>query len=269
MLAGVDIGSRTTKVVIVNDGVILAHHIINTGVKPMLAGKMVLDAVLKEVGLKKEDLQCIVATGYGRICLSEADQVVTELTCHARGTYFLNSQIRTVIDIGGQDSKVIRLSPDGSLDDFVMNDKCAAGTGRFLESAATVMEVDPDALSRIALKATNPCTINSTCAVFAESEIISLLAAEMRAADIAAGLYQAFAQRIGNLARRIRITPPMALVGGGAKSQGLRHALMTNLDTDFTDLALDPQLVGALGAAVIAADIAESKPSGSFSKMSK
>jgi (R)-2-hydroxyacyl-CoA dehydratese activating ATPase len=255
MLAGVDIGSRTTKAVILDDGAILAHHIITTGAKPMLAGKIALDAVLKELGLKKKELRCIVATGYGRVRLLEADQVITELTCHARGTYFLDSQIRTVIDIGGQDSKVIRLSPDGSLYDFVMNDKCAAGTGRFLESAATVMEVDLDALSRIALTSVNPCTINSTCAVFAESEIISLLAADMKASDIAAGLYQAFAQRIGNLARRLRVMPPMALVGGGAKSQGLRHALMTNLNADFTELTLDPQLVGALGAAVIAADI--------------
>jgi predicted CoA-substrate-specific enzyme activase len=252
--AGVDIGSRSAKALILEDGCILATHLVDTGAHPMDAGRRALELALARCGFQRTDLGAIVATGYGRVSLPEADQVVTELSCHARGVHFLDSSIAMVIDIGGQDSKAIHLDPTGALLDFVMNDRCAAGTGRFLESAARVLETDIDTLGTLSTKAPRACPINTTCAVFAESEIIGLIAAGEDLAAIGAGLCQAFAGRIGNLARRIGIKPPVALVGGGAKNPGMRQALAAELGLDFTPIALDPQMVGALGAAVIASE---------------
>jgi predicted CoA-substrate-specific enzyme activase len=226
----------------------------DTGARPMTAGQRVLGEALAHCGLRRSDLARIVATGYGRVALEDADQVVTELSCHARGVHFLDPAIAMVVDIGGQDSKAIHLDAQGALLDFVMNDRCAAGTGRFLESAARVLETDIDSLGRAALTATRSCRISSTCAVFAESEIISLIAAGEKLAAIGAGLCRSFAGRLANLVRRIGIRPPVALVGGGAKNPGMRRALATELGVDFAPLAIDPQLVGALGAAVIASD---------------
>ncbi|MEJ2640237.1 MAG: acyl-CoA dehydratase activase [Desulfosarcinaceae bacterium] len=254
LTAGVDIGSRTAKALVLEGGRILATCLVDTGARPTGAGRRALEEALARCGSKQTDLDAIVATGYGRVSLTEADRIVTELSCHARGVHFLDASIAMVIDIGGQDSKAIHLDPAGALLDFVMNDRCAAGTGRFLESAARVLETDIDTLGSLSAKATRACRINSTCAVFAESEIISLIAAGEKLPVIGAGLCRAFAGRIGNLARRIGIRPPVAVVGGGAKNPGMRRALAAELEIGFAPLAVDPQLVGALGAAVMAAE---------------
>jgi (R)-2-hydroxyacyl-CoA dehydratese activating ATPase len=254
LTAGVDIGSRSAKALILEDDTIVASSMLDTGVRPMEAGQTALAGALAKIGRTQADVNAIVATGYGRVTLIVADRVVTELSCHARGVHFLDPSVRMLIDIGGQDSKAIHLGSNGTLLDFVMNDRCAAGTGRFLESAARVLETDIDTLGKVSLDAPRACRINSTCAVFAESEIISLIAAGEELPAIGAGLCQSFAGRIGNLARRIGIRPPIALVGGGAKNAGMRKSLAVELGTDFLPLEIDPQLVGALGAAVIAAE---------------
>lgn len=254
LTAGVDIGSRSAKALVLSDGHIAADCMVDTGARPMEAGRKALAGALGKIGGTRVDVEVIVATGYGRVTMEGADRVVTELSCHARGVHFLDPSVGMLIDIGGQDSKAIHLGAGGSLLDFVMNDRCAAGTGRFLESAARVLETDIDTLGEISLDTSRTCQINSTCAVFAESEIIGLIAAGEPLSAISAGLCQAFAGRIANLARRIGIRPPVALVGGGAKNQGLRQALSTELGVDFLPLEIDPQLVGALGAAVIAAE---------------
>lgn len=254
LTAGVDIGSRSAKALILNGGRIAASCMEDTGAHPMDAGQRVLAGALAQSGYTRMDLSLIVATGYGRIALPDADRVVTELSCHARGAHFLDPSVGMLIDIGGQDSKAIHLGTGGSLLDFVMNDRCAAGTGRFLETAACVLETDIDTLGAVSLGATRACQINSTCAVFAESEIISLIATGESLSAIGAGLCLSFAGRIGNLARRIGIRPPVTLVGGGAKNPGIRKALAAELDVELLSLEIDPQLVGALGAAVIAAE---------------
>ncbi len=260
MFGGIDIGSKTTKAILLDGRTIAAHAILETGINPSGSGEAALEMVLANRGLPRSTVTRIVGTGYGRVRLAAADRTVTELSCHAAGAHFLDPCLRTLVDIGGQDSKAIRLAPDGSLADFVMNDKCAAGTGRFLETAARVLHTDLATLSRSAAEATRACTINSTCAVFAESEIISLLAAGASQADIVAGLYASFAQRIGNLVRRLKVEPPVALVGGVAKNEGLRRALAENLGLAFRPLPIDPQLVGALGAAVIAQRMEPDRP---------
>lgn len=254
LTAGVDIGSRSAKALILEDDRIAAYCMVDTGARPMEAGQKALAGALSKIGRTQANMNTIVATGYGRVTMKGADRVITELSCHARGVHFLDPSVGMLIDIGGQDSKAIHLGTGGSLLDFVMNDRCAAGTGRFLESAARVLETDIDTLGEVSLGASRACRINNTCAVFAESEIISLIAAGEPLSAISAGLCHAFARRIGNLARRIGIRPPVALVGGGAKNQGMRQALSTELKVDFLSLEIDPQLVGALGAAAIAAE---------------
>ena len=254
LTAGVDIGSRSAKALVIDRGRIAASCMEDTGARPTEAGQRALAGALARSGCTRRDLSAIVATGYGRIAFPDADRVVTELSCHARGVHFLDPAVAMLIDIGGQDSKAIHLGAGGSLLDFVMNDRCAAGTGRFLETAARVLETDIDTLGTASLESTRACRINSTCAVFAESEIISLIATGEPLPAIGAGLCHSLAGRIGNLARRIGIRQPVALVGGGAKNPGIRKALAAELGVDLTSLEIDPQLVGALGAAVIAAE---------------
>lgn len=252
MFVGLDIGSRAAKGVMLEDGRILSSHILDTGSKPKDIAVSLFDILLAKSNKSREEISYIVGTGYGRVSMSFVDKTLTELSCHAAGAFFLDSSIRTVIDIGGQDSKVIRLDADGGMLDFIMNDKCAAGTGRFMEVAAKALEVDLDDLGKISSLAVNPCEINSMCAVFAESEIISLLAQGIDSADISSGLHKAFARRVGTMAKRIGVVGNVAFVGGVAKNAGLAKEICTYLDVNLVSLPIDPQLMGALGAAVIA-----------------
>ncbi|MGD9368943.1 MAG: acyl-CoA dehydratase activase, partial [Desulfobacteraceae bacterium] len=175
-VAGIDVGSRTTKVVILSSGRILAGAVLDTGIDAEKSAETALMHARQKAGIGKGRPGAVVGTGYGRVSLSFLDKTATELTCHARGCHFINPEIRTVIDIGGQDSKVVHLDADGSMVDFVMNDKCAAGTGKFLEMAARTLELDLTDMADMPSDAAQACTMNSMCAVFAETEIISLLA---------------------------------------------------------------------------------------------
>ncbi|SPD75347.1 ATPase, activator of (R)-hydroxyglutaryl-CoA dehydratase [uncultured Desulfobacterium sp.] len=252
MFAGIDVGSLTAKAVLIDEQGTRFSFITETGDNPKRAGETVFEEVIKKAGAKRNDVKYIIGTGYGRIALSFADHAITELTCHAKGAYFLNPAIRTLIDIGGQDSKVIRLNQNGGMADFVMNDKCAAGTGRFLEVMAGALKVDLREMGDFSLRSNNPCVINSICTVFAESEVISLLASGQAKEDIIAGLHQGIAKRVGNMARRLGIKDEITFVGGVSKNTGLKSGLENYLEIKFAPVGEDPQIVGALGAALLA-----------------
>ena len=252
IFAGIDVGSMTAKSVILDRSGIRSFHVMQTGSDPRKAGEVVFQAALDRGGLRKGDIEYVVATGYGRISLPFADKKVTEISCHGRGVRYLNPFVEIVIDIGGQDSKIIHLSEDGSVSDFIMNDRCAAGTGRFLEVMAKALEVDITDFGKLALSAQSPVKINSTCIVFAESEIISLLASGCARNDIAAGLAESIARRVGNMAMRLSSSGQMAFVGGVSKNDGVRRALESFFKRRFVDIDEDAQLTGAIGAAAIA-----------------
>lgn len=261
IFAGLDVGSLSSKAALIGMDGILGHCTIQTGANPRLAGERVLELALLNAATSARQISYIVGTGYGRVNLPFAHRTVTELTCHAKGAHYQNPGVRTVIDIGGQDSKVIRVDAEGNMMDFAMNDKCAAGTGRFLEVMAKALELDLEELGASALQTRAPCAINNICAVFAESEVISLLASGHAKTDIAAGLHQAVAQRVGTMAQRIGLEPEIAFVGGVAKNPGVVKALEDFLGITFSATSptstdrQDPQINGAIGAAVLAREI--------------
>lgn len=248
---GIDIGSLSADAVLLKDGEIIAYEIQPTGANSEIAAQSVYQSVLKAAGLSEDDIDAIVATGYGRISVPFATKVVTEITCHAVGARHLFPKASTVIDIGGQDSKVIRLSSDGRVEDFGMNDKCAAGTGRFLEVMARSLETDVEALGALAELATQDIRISNTCTVFAESEVVALVAKGMPKEDIIKGLHTSIAERIYGMVRRIRGTAPFIMTGGVAKNSGVVAAIEERLG-EHVMVPTEPQIVGALGAAITA-----------------
>jgi predicted CoA-substrate-specific enzyme activase len=252
--AGIDAGSRTIKVVLIDsaDQAVLTSAIADQGVNQALLAKRLLERALEKAGLKRRDIGRVVATGYGRDALEWADRTVTEITCQARGVRAVVPKARTVIDIGGQDSKLLRLNEEGSVEDFVMNDRCAAGTGRFLEIVAGRLELPFAQLGPAAARSTSPASISSMCVVFAETEIVSLLAQGQALEDIVAGVQNAMASRVGAMAGR-KVTGPVVLTGGVALIPGVDSALTGVLGMPVK-VAPRPQLTGALGAALIAAD---------------
>jgi predicted CoA-substrate-specific enzyme activase len=250
--AGIDIGSTMTKVVIMNQST-LASVIGPTGPEHRKLANRVMEEALTQAGLAFEEITYLVATGYGRINVPFADRQITEISCHARGVVHLLPGVRTVIDIGGQDSKGIKLK-EGRAVDFVMNDKCAAGTGRFLEVTAESLGVSLEEMGRLALEAENKVEISSTCTVFAAQEVVAKLSEGAALADIIAGLHEAIATRIYGMVRRLKIEREVALTGGGAKNIGLVKALEARLGFPVL-LPPEPLLTGAIGAALLGRDI--------------
>ncbi len=250
--AGIDIGSITAKAAVLKDGEILGTRVKFTGYNAKKIGRQVLDELLARIGLTDEDLSVVVATGYGRNSVDFADKSITEITCHGAGAHFVNPDTRFVIDVGGQDSKVIRLDDEGKVIDFAMNDKCAAGTGRFLEVMARALEVDLDAFGELCAQADAPSKISSICTVFAESEVISLIAKGETRENIIAGIHEAVASRISAMAKRVGVLEPVMMTGGVAKNVGAVRALEGKLATSITVSAY-AQVNGAIGAAVLAA----------------
>lgn len=252
--AGIDIGSISTKAVIMRDGQLLANRVIFTGYNAENAGKKVFDAVLDDLQISASAITRIVATGYGRKSLAMADKSITEIMCHATGARYLNPLIRSIIDIGGQDSKAILLDDHGKVANFAMNDKCAAGTGRFLEVMARAMEVDLDEFGRLSLKADLPARISSLCTVFAESEIISLIAKGEKRENIIAGIHESICVRVLAMANRIGIKSPVMMTGGVAKNIGVVRAFEKAIGSpiEVSDYA---QVNGAIGAALLAQDL--------------
>jgi predicted CoA-substrate-specific enzyme activase len=251
MFAGIDIGSNTAKAALIKDGTLMGTRVMPTGYHHLKAGTRVFEDLLHEAGRSRSDIRAIVSTGYGRASIDFADKAMTEVLCHGAGAHFLNPDIRGVIDVGGQDSKAIALDDQGRVDNFAMNDKCAAGTGRFLEVMANALEVTLDRMGEVGLTADKPSKISSICTVFAESEVISMIARQEKRENIIAGIHQAAAARVGILAAKIRIQGPVMMTGGVAKNKGMAAALETQLKQA---LIISPhcQETGAIGAAVLA-----------------
>ena len=251
---GIDSGSTSTNAVIMDgDRKIVASAVVRTGAKSGESAQRILDEVLSEAGLKREDISWIVSTGYGRVSIPFADENVTEISCHGRGAHYFNPAVRTILDIGGQDSKAIRLNEKGEVADFVMNDKCAAGTGRFLEMIARSLEVDVDELGSIALQSKEDIEITSMCSVFAESEVISLIANNREKTDIANGICRAVANKSYSLLKRVGLEAEFMMTGGVAKNAGVVRAVEEKLGTKLY-ICQEPEMVGAAGAALYALD---------------
>lgn len=247
---GIDSGSTSTNAVILNSRKeIIASSVIRTGAKSGESAQRILDEILQKAQLQRSDLSKIVSTGYGRVSIPFADENVTEISCHGKGAHYLNPQIRTILDIGGQDSKAIHLNEKGDVTDFVMNDKCAAGTGRFLEMMARTLEVDIAELGSLSLKSTENIEISSMCSVFAESEVISLIAQNKETSDIAHGIHMAIAAKAISLMRRVGLEPGYMMTGGVAKNPGVVRVLEEQLKAPLF-ISDEPEIVGALGAAL-------------------
>lgn len=246
---GIDMGSVAAKAVVFDGQQIVGHCLAPTGWSPRETGRVLYERLLDNLQLEPRQIGTIVGTGYGRISLPFIDRKVTEITCHGRGAHFLDPQIRTVVDIGGQDSKVICLGADGQVLDFIMNDKCAAGTGRFLQVMAHALELDVADLSEIA-RGAEPQSINSMCTVFAESEVVSLMAEGASKESIAAGLLLSVSKRTAGLAGRVSVNGPVYFSGGVAQNTLLREQLAERLGTEVRTCGY-AQLLGAIGAAVI------------------
>jgi predicted CoA-substrate-specific enzyme activase len=254
-IAGLDLGSVATKVVVCDgdDFVAIAHGLAPTGWQPMRAAQTALDQAISHAGIPLDRVRSFGVTGYGRHLYPEATARATEVTCQARAVHRLHPHVRTIIDIGGQDSKVIRLDEFGNALDFAMNDRCAAGTGRFLEVMAQTLGMTLDEMGEQAASATDVCSISSTCTVFAQTEVVGLLAQGHSAQSVAAGLCHAVARQTVALAARVGLEPPIALVGGVAHNEGVRRALSVYANADVL-VPDDPQYTAALGAAILAAE---------------
>ena len=249
-ILGIDSGSTSTNAVIIDQNKqILASLVLRTGAKSTVSAEKIRDDILTQAGLTQEDLSCIVSTGYGRVSIPFADYAVTEISCHAKGAHHLNPSVRTILDIGGQDSKAIRLNDQGEVTDFVMNDKCAAGTGRFLEMMAHTLELSMDDLGPISLNWSEDIEISSMCSVFAESEVISLIAQNKEKCDIAHGIHKAIAGKALSLLRRVGLESGFMMTGGVAKNTGVVKVLEEALG-EALFIYQEPEIIGALGAAL-------------------
>jgi len=257
LYAGVDIGSLSSKAVVISSRGVEGKALMPTGVFPEESGREVLRRALAEAYAKQDRLGYVVATGYGRITAKYARKTITEITCHAKGAHTLHPSTRTIVDIGGQDCKVIRLDGEGNVADFAMNDKCAAGTGRFLEVMSSVFKLPLEELGELARGDEPLVPINNTCTVFAETEIISLVARGEPAASILKGVFAAIASRVNGIAARVGVEGDVFFSGGVGKNYGVVCALQSALGCDVFVPEFDPQLVGALGAGVLAREIGE------------
>ena len=248
---GIDIGSTSSKAVILEDGTrVAARKVIEAGIGSEGPDRVFADA-LSEAGITHEEITRVMATGYGRMTFHGADDQASELSCHGKGIHYLIPEARVVIDIGGQDAKVMQINERGTLLNFVMNDKCAAGPGRFLDVMAGILSVQTSELAELAAKAEEPLSISSVCTVFAESEVISHLAAGATRSDVAAGIHQSVAKRVAGLGNRIGFRGPIAMSGGVALNAGVVRALEHELGKQIVTHP-DAQLAGAYGAAILA-----------------
>ncbi|UWG98732.1 acyl-CoA dehydratase activase [Dehalobacter sp. DCM] len=253
LVAGVDVGAATAKTAIVKDGHFIAFAVMPTGDIVTKAAEDVTIKALKKAGYSMKDLDYVVSTGYARHHVKFTDKAVTEIICHARGANYMMPQVRTIIDIGGQDSKVIHVNEVGRVVDFVMNDKCAAGTGRFLEVMAQVLNTTIDQMGPLSLKAKNVPDITSTCTIFAETELISLRAEMTPREDMIAGLHRAVARRVVLMGQVVGYREQVAFTGGVAMNQGIKFFLEETLKMPIV-VPEQPQIMGALGAALLATE---------------
>lgn len=251
--AGVDVGSATSKAVLLDDGAVLSYSLIRTSAESADSANDALEQALASAAIARHEVGFVVATGYGRVIVPFADETVTELSCHARGANWLVPSARTVLDMGGQDCKAIRCDAAGRLENFIMNDKCAAGTGRFLELMARVLGLSLEEMGELSLEAGAEVRINSTCAVFAKSEVTSLVREGKDRREVLAGLHSAIGARVFNLLRGVGVEPDLVITGGIGKNAAVVHKIegLVGLKAFVPE---EPQIVGALGAALFAWD---------------
>lgn len=249
-VCGIDAGSNTVKVVILDDEGNMAYQIAKTGSNSVKTAEHTLNLTLSQIRKSMSDLELIVSTGYGRNYIEFANRSLTEISCHTKGVYHLFPDVRTIIDIGGQDNKVIYLNPNGNVQDFTMNDKCAAGTGRFLEVIASALGVDLEKMGELSLVAAREVAISSTCTVFAESEVVGHIARGEGLPEIVAGVQRSIVRRILGMAQRRTILPLIAITGGVAKNKGVVAMIEEELEHELV-IPPEPQITGALGAALL------------------
>ena len=257
IVAGCDVGSLTAKAVIMEEDDILSQAVMRVRAQPADAARQVMQQALDGTDLTLEDLVCCVGTGYGKDRVPFADRVESEISCHARGAWWRVPSARTIIDIGGQDAKAMRVDADGRVVRYIYNDKCASGTGRFLEVMAEALEVRLEDMGRVGQSARETMAISNQCVIFAETEVVSLVNACKDVPDIVAALHRAMANRVASLAGSIGVENDIVMTGGVAKNAGVFDALAEGINTVLKPLdGLDPQIVGALGAALFAGEYA-------------
>ena len=248
---GIDLGSRMSKIVVLKDYKIIYSNVNDTGVNPKKVSETLLNDALKKTSISKTEINNIYSTGYGRNIVPFSDKRISEISCHAKGVNYFFPKARTIIDIGGQDSKIIIVDERGHVKDFIMNDRCAAGTGKFLEVTATTLETTIDELGDISQTSTDKVNINSTCVVFAESEIIGLIAEGLEKPDIINAVHRSIAKRTKNLASQLHWQKPIVFTGGVAKNTGMQITLTEILGSKVI-VPENPFITGALGAAIFA-----------------
>jgi len=253
--AGCDVGSLTSKAVIMKDGRIIAANIIKSRANPAQSARDVFDLALKESGYCIEDIIYTVGTGYGREKMNFSNEALSEIKCHAKGARWLVPNAGTIVDIGGQDCKVIRIDSKGVVEKFVTNDKCASGTGRFLEVMAGILDVSLEELGQLSAKTKNPVTLSSTCTVWAQADIIKFINSGHSIEDIGGGINMAMAKRISILINNVGINSDICMTGGVAKNAGVVMSLEKLLGKKIKKARkADPQMAGAIGAALIASE---------------
>jgi predicted CoA-substrate-specific enzyme activase len=254
-VAGCDVGSLTTKAVIMSKRRITAASVIRSGPKPVQSAEVVMEKICAQAGIRLDEIACCIGTGYGRERIAFVTDTVSEIACHGRGAQWVIPSTKTVIDIGGQDCKVIKLDPKGNVIKFVTNDKCASGTGRFLDVMAKVMNIETDELGKLSVKSTAPIPFASVCTVWAQADVIKHINARRRPEDICAGINAAMANRVSMLANTMKIEDDICITGGGAKNDGVVAALSQILGRRIKRIKrVDPQLAGAIGAALMAGE---------------
>jgi len=250
--AGIDMGAKTVKVVIVKDNKVLGQSLIPTGFEPLESAEKAMDEAAKNAGISRKDISKVFATGAGRKTIPFANHNVTEVTADAKGTNYLMPSARTVIDIGAEEARGISSDASGKVVDFAKNDKCAAGAGAFVESMSRALEVTVPVMIEISHKSTKEAPINATCAVFAESEVVSLIHSKIEKADIANAVHDAIASRVSSMVRRIPIEKDVVLIGGVANNSAIVAAMKKHLGVEIK-VPEQPEFVSALGAALLAA----------------
>ena len=253
IVAGCDIGSLTAKAVIMEHGRVLSDALIRAKTRPSKSADEVMQVALKKAGLTIDDVGCAIGTGYGREQISFVDGVESEISCHAKGAWRIRPSVRMVIDIGGQDAKATRIDDNGNVVRYLYNDKCASGTGRFLEVMAEALEVPLEEMGAVGDRSTRKLTISNQCVIFAETEVVSLVNEGREISDIISALHKALAKRAASLAKSIEVAEEVVMTGGVAKNRGVFRALSDALGVPLEPLdGVDPQIIGAMGAAFFA-----------------
>lgn len=253
IVAGCDIGSLTAKAVIMENDKVLSTAVMRAKTRPSDSANEVIQSALKQAGLSMDKIDYTVGTGYGKEQISFVNQVESEISCHAKGVMKIMPSARMVIDIGGQDAKATRMHDDGKIARYIYNDKCATGTGRFLEVMAEALEVPMEDLGTLSDESTEQLTISSQCVIFAETEVVSLVNEGKKSCDIVNALHHSLAKRVSSMAKSIEVSEDIVMTGGVAKNKGVFKALSNALDMDLKSVdGFDPQIMGAYGAALYA-----------------